>query len=237
MDARQVGVVVPRMRHQFPCAVRELFQKGEEGRSIENPSTGYGDRAVGGREALLRHNSATGRFEPAQRTHLRQAEPGRTVRRTDGPRGFKGIADGADAARTCGAKDRPENGRKDVRVLMRVDVSETDALALEELDLRAGFNLNLHLKCFSPWLSIQAVEKIPKAAPETVASGIGKVGNLISSGEQRRSIDEHNVAPYSKGRRRTGDLDGFVCRKGPSHQSRARNKPVRVELADGAVHA
>jgi hypothetical protein len=56
--------------------------------------------------------------------------------------GLEWVANRADSASPRGAKDGTQNCRKDVRMLVRVNVSQPNAFLLEEVDLCAGFRLD-----------------------------------------------------------------------------------------------
>src|ERR1039458_120914 len=131
-DAGEVGVVVAGMGDELPCAGRQTLEQGTQGGSVEDAGAGHGDGAAGGDKSFLVKNPAANRLQPAQGAHLRQPHPRRAMRGTARPFRLEGVADRMDSASTRGAKDGAQNCRKDMRMLVRVNVSQPNASLLEE---------------------------------------------------------------------------------------------------------
>ncbi len=60
-----------------------------------------------------------------------QAAEGASVAEVAGPSGFEGVADGSDGGAFGEVEERAGDGGEDVGVLVRVDVGDVDAGALE----------------------------------------------------------------------------------------------------------
>jgi len=141
-NARQIVIVVTGMSNELPSAGGKLLEEGAKGVGVEDTGCSDGDGSVGCCEALLCNDAAEDGLNPAQGADLSEAHPRSAGRAMDRPGWLEGIADDLNSATTGGAENRPENGRKHVRVLVRVNVGEAQSLALQRFDLRAGFGLD-----------------------------------------------------------------------------------------------
>ena len=123
------------------------------------------------------------------------AELGTAERRCGGcgaeaPEGLKGIADGADAGGAGGAKDGAKHGRKDVQVLVCVDVGEPEAASLKKGDLSDGFGLDF---IWTDAAGEQAAEKCAGSEMELAGAPVDERGK-IARREDRFAVCEDNVA-------------------------------------------
>jgi len=139
----EVGVVVAGVGDELPEAVGESCQQGIECDPVEGAGGEDADCALGGGEAFFGDNAEEFGAEGAEDLDLGAAEPSRLGRGADGPGGFEGVTDGADAGFAGGAEDRAQNLRKHVGVFVGVDVGEMQASVLQEGDLGGGFGFDL----------------------------------------------------------------------------------------------
>jgi len=181
----EVGVVIAGMRDQFPCAGGKLLDERADGGGVECSSAGDADGPIRGGEALFRDDAAAGGVQAAQDIYLGNAHQGRAVGGADGPRGLKGIADGMDACRTGRAQHRAEYCGKHVRVLVGVDMRESEAFGLKQADLRRDFGFNFGR---TDSACKEAQQERGQSGLETAGSGVDERGDF-AGGKSRFSID------------------------------------------------
>ena len=138
-DAVQVGIVVAGMHHQFEDAIlREGGHGGSEGGGVKFAGAGHGEGAICGGDLAAAEQVEEGLAKQAiEQVELKTAEPAALAKRGT-PGGLKWIADGPDPAALGDVDERTRDGGKTVGVLVRVEVSDIDAGALELLNLREG---------------------------------------------------------------------------------------------------
>ena len=92
----------------------------------ENP-----DSSIRGPETFLFDEAPEAGLKAAQEDDLGAAQVRRVSGCVQAPDRFEGVANGTDAGGPGGAQDRAQDPGKHVHVLMGVDVSETQAGALQ----------------------------------------------------------------------------------------------------------
>ena len=118
-----------------------------------------------------------------------------------------------------------------MRVLVRVDVRESDAFGLEQRNLSGGLGFDLgrpDAPCKQP------LQKRSQRGLKAACPCINKRGNL--SGRQHGiAIHQNHVAAHPQRWRRTGHLDSLLSRRRPCHQGGAGQRSRSMQLQNGAV--
>ncbi len=140
---RQFGVVVSGMGHKLPCARRQFLEQATQSRCVEGPCARHGDGSVRGDKVLVCEDAAGTRLQHTQCREFGNAHQGGAACRANSPFGLKGMANGADAGRAGGSQQGAQHCRKDVRVLVRVNMGESQAAVLQERNLRRRLRFNL----------------------------------------------------------------------------------------------
>ena len=70
-DLRQGGIVVSRVRHQFPGARGKALEKGSDGGRVKRACGKHAKGTVGRCKAFLSHNSPESWLQSPQEVHLR----------------------------------------------------------------------------------------------------------------------------------------------------------------------
>src|SRR5215467_14208637 len=136
----QFCVVVPWMADELPGTFRQIFDQfrecvGRQSTSRKNPNAtirGHHPRA----RNCLPEPAPIMTENPELKLPLPMSREGENQR-------LEGIADRADSAIFCSAKHTVQNYRKDVRVLVRIEVRDPDSRCLQLSNLRSDFGLNL----------------------------------------------------------------------------------------------
>ena len=215
-DAVQLAIVVAGM-------ATELV--GPSGRKrVQNLGEGCGVELAGGRDC----NGAVGgedvgvaqlgvRFEArAQATDEADGETAHAaaVVERERPVRLEGVADGADSTAIGDLQKRASDGRKEMRVLVRVDVGNADPRALKLLNLREGFARNLF---FADLSEQKSPHKIDQRWAEVFAVGTEERGDGAGR-RDGRAVGEHDVAANAERGVGAGDGNGVVEGGAGGHQ-------------------
>jgi hypothetical protein len=181
-DGVEVAVVVARMADKFPEAVGHGGEDLVEDGGVELAGGRDADGAVGGQDfvvADLGEGSEAG-FEEGHEGDL-EASHEVAVAEFEGPRFFEGVADGAYAGALADVEKGTRDGGEDVGVLMRVDVGDVDAGALEVLDLGEGFDGYL---VFGDFAAEDGEEEVWEGGAEGLGVGTEEGGDAMGVGER-----------------------------------------------------
>jgi len=118
------------------------------------------------------------------------------MRGTARPLGLEWIADRVDSASTRGAKEGAQNCWKDVRMFVRINVSQGNASLLKEVDLRSCFGLDFGC---SNAAREKARQKRAERGRKAACARIDQRGNLIRR-KHGLTVHQHNMATNSKRR-------------------------------------
>ena len=140
LDFVQVGVVVTGVSDQFPCAPGELPQQGAYGVCVDDAGGGDGDGSVCGGETLFGEDAAEVGSEATQSEDFGAADDRRAWRCADCPLRLEGVAHTTNAGFCGRSQDGAQDCGEHVRVLMSVDVGETQASMLEQCNLRGSLS-------------------------------------------------------------------------------------------------
>ena len=91
-NTREIGVIVARMRDEFPGAGGNPIHEAMESHGVECAGGGYAECAVGGREAFFYKNAAPGGLKAAETADLRSTDEPGAGGGANGPDGFEWIA-------------------------------------------------------------------------------------------------------------------------------------------------
>lgn len=91
-NARQIGVIVTRVRDELPGAGGDPIEKTVERHGVECTRAGYAERATGGREAFFGKDAMPAGLKAAKNADLRGADESSAGRGMNSPCGLKWIA-------------------------------------------------------------------------------------------------------------------------------------------------
>lgn len=149
------------------------------------------------------------------------------------PRGLEGITDGTDGAALRDAQQRTGYGSEEMGVLVRVEMGDADAGALQAFDLGEGFALNL---VFMDGTAQQRLHEVDQRRAEGFAVGAKKRGNAIGWRDWG-AVGEDNMAANTKGGMSARDGNGVVKGRTGCHQCGGGQGSGAMELRDSAIDA
>ena len=221
------------MAYELPCARGNGLQQGGERGTVEVACCGDANGSAGCQD-VVGGDGRGGLKTPAARLESADEEaPPRASAEGGSPAGLKGIANRADAGLIERANDGTRDTREEMRVLVGVSVGESEAGALELLDLRERFALDLVL----PDGAAENTEReVAQRVAEFAAIRSQQRGDSGRIGD-RRAINENDVTADAEGGACQGDGDSVVERGSGSHQCCGGDSTGVVQLGDGAIDA
>ena len=247
MGSAQVGVAIPRMTDEFPCSLRQASQRLPEKGSVvvvvianQRASLNHSQHTIGRKQS-----GALGPLQELSRKSMQHPDLAITLpelrlafeqaRRQRFDRNNR-IADGPHAANPCGAEQRSENFRKDVGVLVGIEVRYPQTGRLNLPDLRRDF--------FHQLVAIEASKhgarsKRRKAGVKLFRFGGAHCHQCVQRPRlcHRRSIHENNMASHGKIRRRPRRDNRILERQPIGHQGRRGDNASRVGFENGSIHS
>jgi hypothetical protein len=91
-NASEIGIIIARVRDEFPRSGGNPIEKSMESHSVEGAGAGNAECAAGGREALFCENAMPGGPEAAENADLRSAHEGGAGSGANGPNRLEWIA-------------------------------------------------------------------------------------------------------------------------------------------------
>ena len=232
MSLGQVGIVVARMGDQFPCAGGKMTEQCIRGGRVEGSGGQNADGAVGGAEALFRHDAAESGLKQPQQVDLGTANEMSGGCGAKTPRRLKGIANGANAGCLGRAQHRAQDGGKHMGVFVRVNVSEMQAAGLQQFDLSSGLGLNLN---GADAALEEPLKKSAQLGMKAAGVRVHKRWEFLR-GKHRLAIDQHYMAAYAQRWRGARQFNGFFCGGSFGHQRGAGQRSAPVEFDNGAIY-
>ena len=162
-----------------------------------------------------------------------QAADWASVAEAAGPLGLEGVADGADGGALGEVEERARDGGEDVSVLVRVEVGDVDAGALELLDLGEGFALDV---VFADVAAEEGLCEVDDAGAKGFAVAAEEGGDALGMG-YGNSVDEGDVAADAESGVGVGYGDGVVECGAGCHEGCGGEGSCLMELGYGAVDA
>ena len=176
--AVQIAIVVTRVTAEFEAPLRrqrmeKLAQSGcvkMAGRRDPNSPI----RSEHPRIPNLKLAFESG-LEIAEQLHLKAAKPV-TVAQSETPWSLKRIANRTDRTALGHTQKRPRYSGEEVRMFVRVQMSDVDAGALQLLDLRKRLSFNL---LFADLAAEEHLHKITQRRAKVLAIGVQESGNTL----------------------------------------------------------
>ena len=140
---QELFVAIAGVGDQFEGALGHCGDERVDGGDVQGAGGQTAHGAVGSVEAFFFDDAAKAGLVAAQEDDFSAAQLWRIGCGVEAPDGLEGIANGVDAGSPGSAQHGPQDGRKHMNVLVRVDVGEAKAVALQESDLRGGFGFDI----------------------------------------------------------------------------------------------
>lgn len=233
-DAIEVAIVVARMAAEFKRPIgRQSNQKFMQGSGIQMPGRGDPNRSIRSKHASIANLQLT--LEPAlkiaKQLHL-QAANSVPVTKSKTPGLLERVANRTNAAAFGNAQKRPRDNREEMRVLVRIEVSNLNASTTKLLNLCKSLLFHLVLVDLA---AQQRLHKIDKRRTKHLAIGTQQCRDALRR-RDRDAIREGDVTANTKGRISAGKRHSIVERRTGRHQRRRGQRPSLVKLHDGAVN-
>lgn len=230
----QVVIAIAGMADKLPGPVRKGLEYPREKGGVERPGGGDADSAVGREKAGAFHEPLKFWLQKTKRTGLNGSFPADAPLGDDGGERLgwlEGIAESWYAANARSAQHAFQHGRKQVGVLVGVEVGEGDAGVLEASKLCCCFRLDL-----------AAIEATGESKSSKTADAVAELRTL--RGDERgkppgisdwRTVDQYHMAADAETRVRQCECRSFGGRRSVRHHCGGAENALRVGFDDRAI--
>lgn len=232
-DGVEVGVVVPRVADELPCAVWDVLEQAAKGAAVEVASGGDADGAARS-ENPVRGDRRRG-FKAAVaglECANEQAAPRASAQR-GGPAWLERVADATNAGLFEGTDDRTRDAREQVGVFVGINVCEFQAGVLKLLDLCECLALDVVLR---DGAAEDAEREICERGAEGTAVGAEQCWDACWVRDWC-AVDEDDMAADSERRAVERDRDGVIEGCTVGHEGCGGDGARFVQFGDGAIDA
>jgi hypothetical protein len=146
---------------------------------------------------------------------------------------FEGITDGGDAGALENIEERTADGREEVRVLVRVDMGDVNAGALEFLYLGEGFALDVFR---SNDAAKESLDEVEQRWAKVFAVGSDERGDRVRR-RDGSAIGENDVAAYAECEMGMGYRDGVLECVACCHERGGGECVGLMKFCDSAIDA